>query len=97
MPFEVSQLQAAQLRDTISRISAKGRAWDAFVITVLDILMHQLANGVDVKTVQNCLGHSTLTTPLSISALIFQAAQIRAMNAVANVIGAKKNSENGNN
>ena len=97
MPFEVSQLQAAQHRDTISRISAKGRAWNASAITVSDILMHQLANGVDVKTIRICLGHSTPTTPLSIYAHTLQAEQIRAIDAVANMNDVKKNTENGNN
>lgn len=39
--------------------------------------------GVDVKTVQSCLGHSTATTTLQIYAHTFQSAQAAAMEAVA--------------
>ncbi len=46
--------------------------------------------GIDVKTVQSCLGHSTATTTLQIYAHTFQAAQIRAMDTVANTISMKK-------
>ncbi|MGN1305085.1 MAG: tyrosine-type recombinase/integrase, partial [Oscillospiraceae bacterium] len=49
--------------------------------------------GVDVKTVQSCLGHSTATTTLQIYAHTFQAAQIRAMDTVANAISLKKESK----
>lgn len=49
-----------------------------------------ISNGIDVKTVQSCLGHSTPTTTLQIYAHTFQAAQIRAMDTVANTIGKKK-------
>ena len=49
-----------------------------------------ISNGIDVKTVQSCLGHSTATTTLQIYAHTFQAAQIRAMDTVANTISMKK-------
>lgn len=49
-----------------------------------------IANGIDVKTVQSCLGHSTATTTLQIYAHTFQAAQVRAMDTVASVINMKK-------
>ena len=49
-----------------------------------------ISNGIDVKTVQSCLGHSTATTTLQIYAHTFQAAQIRAMDTVANAINMKK-------
>lgn len=49
-----------------------------------------ISNGIDVKTVQSCLGHSTATTTLQIYAHTFQAAQIRAMDTVANAISMKK-------
>ncbi|MBR1832756.1 MAG: tyrosine-type recombinase/integrase [Ruminiclostridium sp.] len=42
--------------------------------------------GVDVKTVQSCLGHSTPTTTLQIYLHTFQSAQARAMDAVAEVL-----------
>lgn len=45
-----------------------------------------ISNGIDVKTVQSCLGHSTPTTTLQIYAHTFQAAQVRAMDTVANAI-----------
>lgn len=43
-------------------------------------------NGVDVKTVQGCLGHSCATTTLNIYAHSFQEAQARAMDSVASCI-----------
>lgn len=49
-------------------------------------------NGVDVKTVQSCLGHSTPTTTLSIYCHSFQEAKIRAMDCVANAINNPKSS-----
>lgn len=49
-----------------------------------------IANGIDVKTVQSCLGHSTATTTLQIYAHTFQAAQVLAMDTVASVINMKK-------
>lgn len=49
-----------------------------------------ISNGVDVKTVQSCLGHSTPTTTLSIYCHTFQSAQVRAMDTVADVIGMRK-------
>ncbi len=42
--------------------------------------------GVDVKTVQSCLGHSTPTTTLQIYLHTFQSAQARAMDAVAEAL-----------
>ena len=45
-----------------------------------------ILNGVDVKTVQACLGHNDVTTTLSIYAHSFQEAQVRAMESVANCI-----------
>lgn len=45
--------------------------------------------GVDVKTVQSCLGHSEATTTMSIYLHTFQAAQARAMDAVAEAIRLK--------
>ena len=45
--------------------------------------------GVDVKTVQSCLGHSTATTTLQIYAHSFQTAQAAAMEAVAEVLPLK--------
>ena len=49
--------------------------------------------GVDVKTVQSCLGHSTPTTTLQIYAHTFQAAQVRAMDTVANAISLKSSGQ----
>ncbi len=48
-----------------------------------------IANGVDVKTVQSCLGHSTPTTTLSIYCHAFQTAQARAMDVVSNSFSLK--------
>lgn len=45
--------------------------------------------GVDVKTVQSCLGHSTATTTLQIYAHTFQSAQAAAMDAVAEALPLK--------
>ncbi len=45
-----------------------------------------ISNSIDVQTVQSCLGHSTPTTTLQIYAHTFQAAQVRAMDTVANAI-----------
>lgn len=42
--------------------------------------------GVDVKTIQNCLGHSSATTTISVYCHAFQAAQAAAMEAVSSVI-----------
>ena len=42
--------------------------------------------GVDVKTVQSCLGHSTPVTTLQIYLHTFQQAQARAMNAIAEAL-----------
>lgn len=47
-------------------------------------------NGVDVKTVQGCLGHSCATTTLNIYAHSFQEAQARAMDSVASCILSRK-------
>ena len=49
-------------------------------------------NGVDVKTVQGCLGHSCATTTLNIYAHSFQEAQARAMDSVASCILKKRES-----
>ena len=45
-----------------------------------------ILNGVDVKTVQTCLGHNDATTTLSIYAHSFQEAQARAMESIADSI-----------
>ena len=45
--------------------------------------------GVDVKTVQSCLGHSTPTTTLSIYLHTFQTAQAAAMEAVSEALPLK--------
>ena len=45
-----------------------------------------ILNGIDVKTVQSCLGHNDATTTLSIYAHTFQEAQARAMTSVADCI-----------
>lgn len=42
-----------------------------------------IMNGVDVRTVQGCLGHSNATTTLNIYAHSFQEAQARAMESAA--------------
>ncbi len=42
--------------------------------------------GIDVKTVQSCLGHSTPVTTLQVYSHAFQSAQAVAMQAVANAI-----------
>ncbi|MCM1329788.1 MAG: tyrosine-type recombinase/integrase, partial [Ruminococcus sp.] len=42
--------------------------------------------GVDVKTVQSCLGHATAATTLQIYAHTFQNAQATAMEAVAEAL-----------
>jgi integrase len=49
-----------------------------------------ISNGVDVKTVQSCLGHSTPTTTLSIYCHSFQSAQVRAMDSLAEKINLRK-------
>ena len=49
-----------------------------------------IMNGVDVKTVQACLGHNDVNTTLSIYAHSFQEAQARAMICVADYITGKK-------
>lgn len=48
-----------------------------------------ISNGIDVKTVQSCLGHSAPTTTLSIYCHTFKAAQVRAMECVADTINFK--------
>jgi len=45
-----------------------------------------ILNGVDVKTVQTCLGHSAATTTMQIYLHSFQEAQARAMDSVADCI-----------
>lgn len=54
-----------------------------------------ISNGVDVKTVQACLGHNDANTTLNIYSHSFQEAQARAMTSVADCIYQKrdKNSE----
>ena len=51
--------------------------------------------GIDVKTVQSCLGHSTPVTTLQVYSHAFQTAQAVAMQAVANALplGHKKKTE----
>ncbi|MDE5577912.1 MAG: site-specific integrase [Oscillospiraceae bacterium] len=53
-----------------------------------------ILNGVDVKTVQTCLGHNDATTTLSIYAHSFQEAQVRAMESVADCIYSKRKDKN---
>ena len=56
-----------------------------------------ILNGVDVKTVQACLGHNDVNTTLSIYAHSFQEAQARAMTSVADCIyNRKKATDNSN-
>lgn len=43
-----------------------------------------ISNGVDVKTVQACLGHAQASTTMNIYAHSFMEAQARAIEAVAN-------------
>ena len=50
--------------------------------------------GVDIKTVQSCLGHSTPTTTLQIYLHTFQSAQARAMDAIAEALPIGTNSVN---
>ena len=50
--------------------------------------------GVDVKTVQSCLGHSSPTTTLQIYLHTFQLAQARAMDAIAEALPIGTNSVN---
>ena len=45
-----------------------------------------ISSGVDVKTVQCCLGHSNATTTLNVYAHSFQEAQAKAMDCVASCI-----------
>lgn len=52
-----------------------------------------ISSGVDVKTVQACLGHSEATTTMNIYLHTFQAAQAKAMDAVANAINFKPKTE----
>lgn len=52
-----------------------------------------ISNGVDVKTVQGCLGHSCAMTTLQIYAHSFQEAQAKAMDSVAScILGTPKDS-----
>lgn len=54
-------------------------------------------SGVDVKTVQACLGHSTAVTTLNVYAHSFQEQQVKAMDAVADAIklgSPQKNAKN---
>ena len=48
-----------------------------------------IESGVDVKTVQSCLGHSSCTTTMTTYLHSFQSAQAAAMDAVANAIRIK--------
>lgn len=48
-----------------------------------------IESGVDVKTVQACLGHSEPTTTMTCYLHSFQSAQAAAMDAVANAIRIK--------
>ncbi len=49
-----------------------------------------ISNGVDVKTVQACLGHNDANTTLNIYSHSFQEAQARAMTSVADCIYQKR-------
>lgn len=53
-----------------------------------------ILNGVDVKTVQACLGHNDPTTTLSIYAHSFQEVQVRAMESVADCIYGNRTDKN---
>ena len=53
-----------------------------------------ILNGVDVKTVQTCLGHNDATTTLSIYAHSFQEARVRAMESVADCIYSRRKDKN---
>ena len=48
-----------------------------------------ISNGVDVKTVQSCLGHSSPTTTMQCYLHSFQTQQALAMDAVANMLNTK--------
>lgn len=48
-----------------------------------------ITNGVDLKTVQTCLGHSEASTTMSVYLHTFQEAQAKAMGAVAEAISFK--------
>ena len=48
-----------------------------------------IESGIDVKTVQACLGHSEPTTTMTCYLHSFQSAQAAAMDAVANAIKIK--------
>jgi site-specific recombinase XerD len=43
-------------------------------------------SGIDIKTVQSCLGHSVATTTLNLYCHTFQTAQAAAMEAVAEAL-----------
>ena len=49
-----------------------------------------IQNGVDVKTVQACLGHNDANTTFNIYAHSFQEAQAKAMSSVADCIYQKR-------
>lgn len=51
-----------------------------------------ISSGTDVKTVSSTLGHSQVTTTLNIYAHTFAEAQIRASEAVGDMLGSKKHS-----
>lgn len=53
-----------------------------------------IQNGVDVKTVQACLGHNDANTTLNIYAHSFQEAQARAMTSVADCIYGNRVTDN---
>ena len=73
----------------IARLSHK-RVFIAFRHLNASLLINA---GVDVKTVQSCLGHSTPTTTLQIYSHSFQAAQAAAMDCIANSIHLKASNE----
>lgn len=53
--------------------------------------------GVDVKTVQTCLGHSSPTTTMKVYLHTFQSAQAAASEAVANALSFSPKSDAGKN
>jgi integrase len=52
-----------------------------------------ISNGVDVKTVQSCLGHAQASTTMNIYAHSFMEAQAKASEAVANSFSFTKNEQ----
>jgi site-specific recombinase XerD len=49
-----------------------------------------IASGVDPRTVSACLGHSQTSTTLNIYTHVFQEQRMKAMGAVAEMIGFKR-------